>query len=135
VTVEATVEHDQEGWSLTFIEPLVTQLRVDYRFSLLLAGGSTIAIGEPFELADESGVSLVPPGDVVHEVTRALPLFNQRITGCRAVASGELTIRFDGGAVLRVPVNQHYENWEIALSTGEQWIGLPGGGISHFPAP
>ncbi|CAA9249032.1 MAG: hypothetical protein AVDCRST_MAG76-2178 [uncultured Acidimicrobiales bacterium] len=131
---KVVVEEDAGGWTLRFDEPLVTRLCVDYRFSLLLEGGVVIAIGEPFDLRDESGTTRVPPGDAVYEVARALPLFNQRVESVRSARSGELSIRFEGGAVIDVPVNEHYENWEIVLPWGEMWVGLPGGGVSHFEA-
>jgi Family of unknown function (DUF6188) len=67
----------------------------------------------------------------VFEVGRALPLFNQRVVALRAESSGELFIDFDSGTSIRVPVNPHYENWELNVPAGGQLIGLPGGGVTY----
>lgn len=123
------------GWQWTFDDPIVTRLCVDYQFTLLLGDGTTIAIGEPFELTDGSATTLVPPGEAVHEVAAALPLFNQRVISVEADDSGELSIHFDSGSHLRVPVNDAYETWQITSGQGELWVGLPGGGVSHLPVP
>jgi Family of unknown function (DUF6188) len=127
----ASSENNVDGWRLRFDEPLVTQLRVDNQFSLLLQGGALIAIAEPFELRTEAGTRRVPPGDAVYEVADALPLFNQEVVNVHAAASGELSICFNSGAVIEVPVNDYYESWEVVLQTGELWVGLPGGGVEH----
>lgn len=84
-----------------------------------------MAIGEPFELVDRHEASLVPPGDAVYDLAAALPLFNQRVSSAEALESGELIVRFENGVVIRVPVNQQYENWEIVSPAGEPWLGLP----------
>ena len=131
---QRVTEEDADGWTLRFAEPLVTQLRIDYAFSLVLADGAVIRIDEPFDLGTLEETSLVPPGDVTHEVAAALPLFNQSVHSVRISRSGELTIRFDEGPVIEVPVNQGYENWLISLVDGDTWVGLPGGGVSVLPA-
>jgi Family of unknown function (DUF6188) len=131
----STLENDDDGWTLQTTDSLVTQLRIDYRFTLMLGSGVLIAISEPFELRTNSATILIPPDDAVYEVGPALPLFNQRIVTLRAAKSGELLIEFDSGTTIRVPTNDGYENWEITLPTRDQLIGLPGGGASYFNAP
>jgi hypothetical protein len=63
----------------------------------------------------------VPAGDAVSDVAAALPLFNKDIASIHMARSGELTIVFSSSEVITVPVNDAYENWEIALDDGEQW--------------
>lgn len=48
--------------------------------------------------------------------------------------SGELRIDFGDEVVAVVPVNVSFENWQILMPDGEQWIGIPGGGVHHIPA-
>ena len=130
---DVTATEDEFGWSFRFGDPVVTQLRVDFRFSLLLGGGAEVVREGPFELRRGSRAVRVPPGDAVFEVAEALPLFNTRVEAVEAKASGELRIDFGDEVVVNVPVNPHYENWQIVMPDSEQWIGLPGGGgVAHF---
>lgn len=135
----ASVSEDDEGWSVVCHDDgLVTQLQIDYRFTLLLDGGVLISLDEPFTLANSSSQSLVPPGDAVWEVAAALPLFNQSVSRVTARRSGELQIVFTNGWRIGAPVEASgfYENWYVTLADGRMWIGLPGGGVSeHRPEP
>jgi len=130
---DAQAEQDANGWILRFGDPLVTQLQVDYRFSLLLGGGALIVLASPFELRRGKAIVRVPPGDDVSEVAEALPLFNARVDEVKVKASGELRIGFGDEVVATVAVDPNYENWEIVMPDGELWIGTPGGGVAHFP--
>ena len=131
----ASIAEDDDGWSFLFDEGLVTQLQIDYRFTLLLDGGVLITLDEPFFLANSSAQALVPPGDAVWEVAAALPLFNQSVSRVMARRSGDLQIVFTNGWRIDVPVEASgsYENWQITLPDGRMWIGLPGGGVSEHP--
>ena len=131
----STFENDDDGWTLQTSDSLVTQLRIDYRFTLMLGSGVFISISEPFELRSDGVPVVIPPDEAVYEVGPALRLFNQRIVTLRAANSGELSIEFDSGITIRVPTNDHYENWDITLPTSDQLIGLPGGRVSFFSAP
>ena len=125
-------EKDESGWTFRFDDSLVTQLLVDYRFSRLLGGGALVVLEGPFELQRGGRTVRVPPGDAVFEVAEALPLFNCRIDSVRAASSGELRIDFGEDGVATVPVNPHYENWQIVMPSGKQWVGVPGGGVQHI---
>ena len=126
------VERTSDGWTFRFREPGVAQLQIDFRFSLLVGDGALIVIEEPFVLRHDETEVLVPPGGDGSEVGAALPLFGQEITAATASSSGELHIQFGNGATASVPVNPAYENWQIVLSDGQQWIGLPGGGVTYI---
>lgn len=128
-------ELDASGWTFRFGDPVVTPLRVDYRFSMLLGGGALVVLEGPFELRRGALTVRVPPGDAVFEVAEALPLFNARVEKVQARSSGELQIDFGGHVVATVPPNANYENWQIVMPDGEQWIGTPGGGVHHIVAP
>jgi Family of unknown function (DUF6188) len=120
------------GWTFRFTETPVVQVRVDHRFTLLLEGGVQIILEEPFELDRGDGTSRVPAGEADHEVGDALPLLHHRVVLARATSTGDLRIGFDDGAVVRVPVDPHFESWQILRRNGEQWIGAPGGGVTHI---
>lgn len=128
---DVTASQGAAGWTFRFGDPVVTQLQVDFRFSLLLGGGAIVVLEGPFELRRGSRSFRVPPGNAVFEVAEALPLFNSRVEAVQASSSGELRIDFGGDVVVSVPVNPSYENWQIVMPDGEQWIGVPGGGVAH----
>ena len=57
----------------------------------------------------------------------------QLVVSVRPDPNGVLTIDFEGGDQVVVPVNQSYENWQLLYSDGTMLIGLPGGGITKYP--
>lgn len=127
-------DQDARGWTLRFGDSVVTQLRVDHSFSLLLGGGALVVLAEPFVLRRGALTVRVPPGEAVFEVAEALPLFNSCVDEVHAGSSGELRIDFGDDLVATVPVNPT-TNWQIVMPDGEQWIGTPGGGVHHIDAP
>lgn len=129
---DATVTEDKSGWTFRFGDPVVTGLLVDFRFSLLLGGGAVVVLEGPFELRRGARAVRVPPGDAVFEVAEALPLFNSRVEVVKAKSSGGLRVDFGGEVVVDVPVSPMYENWQIVMPDGEQWIGRPGGGVAYL---
>lgn len=134
VSNDVRADQNANGWTFRFGDPVVTQLRVDYCFSLLLSGGALVVLEGPFELRRGDLAVRVPPGEAVFEVAEALSLFNARVEEVQARSSGELRIDFGDNVAATVPVNDHYENWQIVMPDGEQWIGTPGGGVHHLPA-
>jgi hypothetical protein len=134
VSNDALADQTAEGWTIRFVEATVTQLLVDYRFTMKLAGGALIVLEEPFTLHRNELETRVPPGEAVYEVADALPLFNRQVELARAETSGQLRVVFLEGPEIDVPVNPAYENWQIVMPDGEQWVGTPGGGIAHYEA-
>jgi hypothetical protein len=132
VSNDAAAEQDANGWTLRFGEPLVTQLQVDHRFALLLGGGALIVLESAFELSSGTDTARVPPGDDASEVGEALRLLHAQVEEVRLEASGQMKIDFNDDVAVMVPANPQYENWQIVMPDGEQWIGTPGGGVTHF---
>ena len=60
-------------------------------------------------------------------------LLDELVVTVRPDPTGVLTIDFEGGDRVVVPVNQSYENWQLLYSDGTMLIGLPGGGITEYP--
>jgi hypothetical protein len=129
---DVAASQDEAGWTFRFRDPVVIQLQVDFRFSLLLGGGALVVLETPFELRRGARSVRVPPGDEVFEVSEALFLFGSQVEAVRASSSGQLRIDFGGDVVVHVPVDPNYENWQLVMPDGEQWVGTPGGGIAHF---
>lgn len=131
---DARAECTPDGWIIRFDGGTVTQLIVDYRFSFRLEGGALIVIEEPFTVDWGGILRRVPPGDVAHEVADALPLFNRTVECVSARSSGELSVEFRDGPTIGVEANSTYENWQVVMPDGEQWIGAPGGSVLHVDA-
>jgi hypothetical protein len=131
---EVTVAESAEEWTLTFADPVVTQLRVDYGFTLLLGGGVEIRIEQPFQLTlGASDALTVPPGESVWDVGAALPLFNMHVATVQVERGGVLHIGFDENASIEVPTHPQWENWALHTPDGGIWVGTPGGGVTVFP--
>lgn len=130
MAVGTSIDEDTNGWTFRFDDPLVMQLRVDHRLSLVLSGGPVVVIEGRFELRTASGSWWIEEPD---DLSPALRLFDQRVITVFAARRGELTVEFDSGAVIRVPADAHYENWQIELADNEVWVGSPGGGVSRVP--
>ena len=112
---------------------LFVQLRIDNRVSLVLESDAEIVIDEPFELHSNGRAQIVPPTGIAGDVGGALSLLDQRVVSVQPDPTGVLTIDFEGGDRVVVPVNQSYENWQLLYSDGTMLIGLPGGGITKYP--
>ena len=130
---DVTVAASPEGWTMTFADPTVTQLRVDHGFTMLLGGGVEVRIEEAFQLTlGASDAVAVPPGESVWEVGAALPLFNRCVSRVEIERGGVLRMVFDEDATIEVPTHPQWENWTIHTPDGGLWVGTPGGGVTVF---
>ncbi len=112
----------------------IIQLQIDHRVTLLLGGGTRIVLEAAFVLTRPDGTSeRVPPGEVSHEVAAALPLFNGVVAQVHADRAGGLRVELVDGRVLVVEPDPQWESWQLAAPDGEEWVGLPGGGVSWYP--
>ncbi|HEX7131645.1 MAG TPA: DUF6188 family protein [Iamia sp.] len=132
---EVTVTETDGGWTFRFADGRITQLRVDHGLSLVLAGGALIVLEAAFTLTRPDGTSeLVPPGDVVHEVGAALPLFDRVVSEAHAPREGGLRVELvDGHVLLVAEAHPQWETWQLVAPDGEQWVGAPGGGVTWYP--
>jgi hypothetical protein len=48
--------------------------------------------------------------------------------------AGALSVTYDDGTVVNVPVDPNYEAWNIVEVDGTMVVSLPGGGLATFPA-
>ncbi len=119
------VVQTDEGWWFRFDDGLITELRVGYRFVLVM-NDALIGFERPFELDLDGRTSVVPPGDSVHDVSAALPLFNRRVRDARASRTGALQVNFVDGTVIRVDPDPSglYEAWQVELSGDRVWVGI-----------
>lgn len=105
-------EHD----ILDIGDGLVTQLRVDHAFSLLLDGGVLIRVRGAFSLVSPAGSTETLPAGEPHEVEAALGLLHDHVEDVSAEPSGVLGIFFASGYRMEVPPLEAFENWVITYS-------------------
>lgn len=130
----AVATEAEAGWTVVPGDGQVTQLRVDYAFTLVLADGVAARLEEPFLLTIGGADQVrVPPGEVVGEVAAALPLFNMTVERITVERGGVLRFQFVEGVQIVVPVNEQYENWNLFVPEVGSWFGLPGGDVAFFP--
>ena len=103
-----TVTEDSGDLSFVAGDNLVTQLRIDHRFSIIVAD-ILIVIEEPFILQLGDGEAVKVPSGEAHEVQAALPIFGDRIGRVRATTAGELEILFESGRRIEAPVDDRYQ--------------------------
>jgi hypothetical protein len=127
---------DAGGFTVVPDDGQVTQLKVDHRFSILLAGGIELVLEGPFLLYQpgEQTPTEVPTGDV-WEVEPALPLFRDQVERVVARRSGELYVMFSSGRRIEEPTNLPWENYQVLFPDGTMWVGSAGGGLVTFPPP
>ena len=121
---------EQDGVTeFAFSEAEVTQIQLDQRLTLLLAGGAAVVIGVPCTMLRDGAPEPLHVGEP-RLLSPALDLFGRSITRIDVLDTGQLHVHCGTGWSIEVPVDPSYENWELLLPDGEQLIGLPGGGIS-----
>ena len=121
---------EQDGVTeFSFGESEVTQIRVDHRLTLLLAGGAAVVIGVPCTMMRDGAPEPLHVGEP-RLLSPALDLFGRGITRIDVLETGRLHVHCGTGWSIEVPVDPSYENWELLVPDGDQSIGLPGGGIS-----
>jgi hypothetical protein len=115
----------------------------DFRTS----GGAWVGVYGPWQIRDELAVCLGSGdhgqayglGTPIDAQTRALELLGaSRVVACDVDGvSGELTLAFDRGLVLRtLSDSTGYEAWHVTMPHGEEWIAQGGGRIVHLePKP
>ena len=112
----------------------VTQCRLDYAFSLVVAdesaGSFEARIEHLFVVAGHDGeTSMDPEADPVL-MAPALRVLRRAVDQAIAFKDGRLELTFDDGAVLRVPADEDHEAWNIVGPAGLRVVSMPGGELA-----
>ncbi len=135
IDTRAGLVEQHTRWLLPVVDGTVTQIRVDYAFTLVIDHYS-IRINTPFTFSrgdDHSKHDPEDPGTLAPLLTLHQATLREGVLS----KDGVLTLSFRDGTTLTVPPNDQYEAWE---ATGElppvtpsfQVIALPGGGLAVF---
>ena len=108
---------------------MVTQLRVDHAFTLLIGDATVVRIETPFRLR-RGKLDETLAGDAPHDVGAALPLLHQEVSSLQVRSSGALHLVFGDGSTIDVAPTPEvpHETWQITQGDW-MWVGLPGGGV------
>ena len=119
---------------------VVTQLRVDNALTLVLSGSadlepaSLLRIEGSFVYLDRAGDEYDFADDYPKvALGSALDLFNETVAGVAVSAVGDLTLDFDSGARIRVPVDPRFEAWTLSAHGQATLVSPPGGGPPVWP--
>ena len=111
----------------------VTQLRVDWAFTIVFQNGVMIRIETQFSFVSV-GVQVECDPSAQNSVAPLLALHGATANEAIVSKVGDLAIRFADGAEIQVPHHGHYEAFGISGPTGSDFklFSLPGGEVSVF---
>lgn len=136
-TPDATGLYDEHGhWVLPVGAGEVTQVRVDYAFSLVIETWLSLRIEGRFTLERGGQVEEYDPSDTA-SLGPLVVLHKAVVSEALARKDGRLSVRFADGSILTVPPDDHYEAFVIdgALPPIERkftLVSLPGGGLTRM---
>lgn len=119
--VDEAVVAGSDGWTFQVDGQGVSQLGIDYRFSLQLGGGPLIVIETPFVLRRQRETHLFDPTDVT-DVAHALPLLHQSCAP-RGRVGRDCSPHVPRWAGRSSP-NADVESWQVTFPDGRLFVGL-----------
>jgi Family of unknown function (DUF6188) len=129
-----------DRWLVPMVGLTVTQCRVDYAFTVVVAGEPgewfEVRIGEPFVVVRRGEeIRLDPEGDPV-QMAPALAVLRMDVEHTIAFKDGRLEMVFGGDLALRVAIGEDYEAWNLVGLDGLRIVSLPGGELAVWsPRP
>ncbi|WP_327031680.1 DUF6188 family protein [Micromonospora ureilytica] len=137
--VEPTGLIEQTGkWLLPVGDGVVTQLRIDFAFTLIVESWIEIRIETEFSYGAPGAESRFDPSTS----TGLVPLLDRhqaQITAAEICKDGRLTLTFADDAVLVVEPDDQYEAFTVTSMPppgfrGFRFVAVPGRGLAHWVA-
>ncbi|MEU7920734.1 DUF6188 family protein [Micromonospora zamorensis] len=137
--VEPTGLIERTGkWLLPVGDGVVTQLRIDFAFTLIVEARIEIRIETEFSYGAPGGESRFDPSTS----TSLAPLLDRhqaQITAAEISKDGRLTLTFADDAVLVVEPDDQYEAFTVTSMPppgfrGFRFVAVPGGGLAQWVA-
>ncbi|MEU8112811.1 DUF6188 family protein [Micromonospora sp. NPDC048947] len=130
---------EQSGkWLLPVGDGVVTQLRIDFAFTLIVESWIEIRIETEFSYGTPGAESRFDPSTS----TGLAPLLDRhqaQMTAAEIRKDGRLTLTFADDAVLVVEPDDQYEAFTVTSMPppgfrGFRFVAVPGGGLAHWAA-
>lgn len=123
-------------WVLPVGAGLVTQLRVDHAFTVVIESWIEVRIETAFSCGMAERLVQFEPSDPV-ALGPLLRLLGVTVTSAEIRKDGRLMLAFADGGVLRVAPHERYEAFTVTGSLppvrrGFSFVALPGGGLARF---
>ena len=123
-------------WLLPVSDGKVTQIQVDYAFTLVLESWISVRIETPFSYGPAGAARQFEPSDAPG-LAPLLGLHQATVTSAEISKDGSLTMAFADGGELFVPPDERYEAFTVTGSLpparrGFSFTALPGGGLSRW---
>ncbi|MCW2875904.1 MAG: hypothetical protein JWQ95_4 [Sphaerisporangium sp.] len=135
IDARAGLVEQHTRWLLPVVDGTVTQIRVDYAFTLVMDHYS-IRISTPFSLSRGDEHSRHDP-EVPETLAPLLELHQATLREGVLMKDGLLVLSFHDGTTLTVLPDERYEAWEAVgelppVTPSFKVIALPGGGLAVF---
>lgn len=133
---DAGLTEARGSWLLPVGEGKVTQLRIDFAFTLVLESWIEIRIETPFSYGAAGKARQFEPADS-RGLAPLLGLHQATVTSAEIGKEGRLAMTFSDGSRLIVPPDQHHEAFTVTGSLppvrrGFGFTALPEGGLARF---
>jgi hypothetical protein len=120
------------GNGLPLGQAAVLQIRVDFALTLVLKRGEDafeVRIEQPFEfVAADGGVHALDPV----RLGPVLACARTAVAGATVFEDGRLEVGFADGSVIRVPVSEEYEGWNLVGPDGLRVVAGPGSKVTNW---
>jgi hypothetical protein len=123
-------------WVLPVGGGVVTQLRIDFAFTLVLESWIVFRIETAFSYGKDGPHLTFDPSDSTG-LAPLLMLHQAVVTSAEIRKDGHLTLIFADGGVLVAAPDEHYEAFNVTgtlppLDRGFHFVAVPGGGLARF---
>jgi hypothetical protein len=128
-----------DHWIVPVGEGLITQVAVDFAFSLVIHPNIVVRIEGPFRaISPDGSVANYVPNENWSELGPLLALHQSNVTTMFVSKTGTLTIEIATGPTLVVEADPHHEAFTVTRGrddtgfAGQMLVSTPGGGVTHF---
>jgi hypothetical protein len=128
---------DRHGrWVLPLGDGEVTQLVIDYSFTLVIDSWINIRISCPFSVTRQNQERTYDP-ETPTDLGSLLDLHKAVVTSAEVVKDGHLRLEFANGDSLSVAPDEHYEAFTVngqlpPIKRRFTLVSLPGGGLTRM---
>lgn len=129
---DSETSKSEAEWTAHALDAEITQVRIDYRTSLLFSSGAELVVESPYELNVGSDSWTLPDGEP-YKVAPVLQLLHRTAGEVRFTKTGRLVLSGEPSFTLRIEPDDRYESWQLLLPDGSMYICLGEGWVSFSP--